>query len=259
MRLLVSVASATEASAALAGGADIIDAKDPFAGALGAVHADVLRAIHVAVGGARPVTAALGDAAEERTIERAARAFTAAGADFVKVGFAGIPGERIAALVSAAVQGARLGRHGGTGVIAVIYADVDRAVSSTARYWLAGGALMELAALGAKGVLLDTADKRGPGLRELVAPDTLAAWVASAHYAGLLVALAGKLSTDDLVFVRDAGADIAGVRGAACDGGRTGHVVADRVRLLRARLDAGNRELHRHWLSPSRAERSLTT
>ena len=46
MRLLVSVASATEASAALAGGADVIDAKNPLAGALGAVSVGVLREIH---------------------------------------------------------------------------------------------------------------------------------------------------------------------------------------------------------------------
>ena len=44
---------------------------------------DVLRAIAAAVGGARPVTAALGDAAGEAAIERAARAFTAAGAELV--------------------------------------------------------------------------------------------------------------------------------------------------------------------------------
>ena len=66
-----------------------------------------------------------------------------------------------------------------------------------------------------------------------IEPRALAAWVADAHDAGLLVALAGKLTADDLTFVRDAGADIAGVRGAACDGGRTGRVTADKVRLLR--------------------------
>jgi uncharacterized protein (UPF0264 family) len=32
--------------------------------------------------------------------------------------------------------------------------------------------------------------------------------------------------------VRETGADVAGVRGAACDAGRMGHVSADRVRLL---------------------------
>ena len=227
MRLLVSVANAADASAALAGGADIIDAKDPLAGALGPVHVGVLRAIHAIVAGARPVTAALGDAAGEAAIERAAHAFTAAGADLVKVGFAGVRcAERLAALVTSAVRGAKTGGRGHAGVIAVWYADADHGASLAS--------LPELAARGAEGVLLDTADKSGPGLRGLVAPDALAAWVARAHDAGLLVALAGKLTADDLAFVRNAGADIAGVRGAACDGGRAGRVGADRVRRLRA-------------------------
>jgi uncharacterized protein (UPF0264 family) len=224
MRLLVSVASEADALAALAGGADIIDAKDPRAGALGAVHLAVLRAIHTVVAGRRPVTAALGDAADEAAIERAADAFTAAGADLVKVGFGASPGERIARLVSAAVRGAKNGGRN-AGVVAVAYADAAPAASLPE--------LLEWAELGAAGVLLDTADKNGPGLRALVAPGTLAAWVTSAHEAGLFVALAGQLTADDLAFVREAGADIAGVRGAACHGGRTGRVEADRVRRLR--------------------------
>ena len=148
----------------------------------------------------------------------------------MKVGFAGIDcAGRVAALIAAAVRGATAGSDGSAAVVAVAYADADRVAS------LAPAVLVEVAArAGAAGVLLDTADKLGPGLRELVEPRALAAWVAEAHEAGLLVALAGKLTADDLTFVRDAGADIAGVRGAACDGGRTGRVTADRVRLLRA-------------------------
>ena len=46
MQLLVSVTDAIEAAAALDGGADIIDAKDPASGALGAVTVDVFRDIH---------------------------------------------------------------------------------------------------------------------------------------------------------------------------------------------------------------------
>src|SRR5438552_80298 len=106
MRLLVSVATAAEALAALDGGADVIDAKNPLAGALGAVSIDRLREIHAAVGGRRPVTAALGDAADEAAIEHDARAFAAAGAAFGKVGFAGIASaERVEALIVAAVRG----------------------------------------------------------------------------------------------------------------------------------------------------------
>jgi (5-formylfuran-3-yl)methyl phosphate synthase len=227
MRLLVSVSSAAEAAEALAGGADVIDAKDPLAGALGAVSAEVLREINAIVAGRRLLTAALGDAAGEAAIECAARTFAAAGAVLVKVGFAGIDSaRRVATLTAAGVRGAAAG-SGSAAVVAVAYADADRVGS------LAPAALVEVAArAGAAGVLLDTADKSGPGLRELVQPPALAAWVTEAHDAGLLVAVAGKLTAADLTFVRDAGADIAGVRGAACDGGRTGRVTADKVRLL---------------------------
>ena len=228
MQLLVSVASATEAMAALAGGADVIDAKDPLAGALGAVSVEVLREIHTAVAGSRPVTAALGDANDEVRIERDVRTFAGAGAALVKIGFGGIGcAERVAALTAAAVRGAAAGRHGKAGIVVVAYADSDRAMS------LPPDAFVTVAArAGADGVLLDTADKAGPGLRGLVTPGALAAWTANVHRTGLFVALAGKLTSADFQFVRDAGADIAGVRGAACDGGRIGCVTSDRVRLL---------------------------
>lgn len=226
MRLLISVTDGAEATAALAGGADLIDAKDPTIGALGAVSIPSLGAIVAAVAGVRPVTAALGDATDEAGLERAAFAFTAAGACLVKVGFAGIStAQRVRTLIAAAVAGATAG-HGN--VVAVAYADA-RGCSC-----LEPEALVEAAVrAGARGVLLDTADKHGPGLRGLMRPGALARWVAAAHAARLLVGLAGKLTADDLPFVRDIGADIAGVRGAACEGGREGHVTADRVRHLR--------------------------
>ena len=229
MQLLVSVANAEEAAAALAGGADIIDAKDPCAGALGAVPVSVLRDIHDVVGDARPVTAALGDASDAVAIERTARTFAQSGAAFVKVGFAGIESRsRIAELVAATVYGSRAGDPR-AGVVAVAYADADR-VSS-----VAFEALLSAAAQGgAEGVLVDTADKHGPGLRQLVTAATLSRWVGDAREAGLFMAVAGKLTADDLAFVRSSGADIAGVRGAACDGGRAGRVSAEKVRLLTA-------------------------
>jgi uncharacterized protein (UPF0264 family) len=230
MQLLVSVATAAEASVALAGGADLIDAKNPLAGALGPVSTDVLREIHATVAGARLVTAAIGDAGDDIEIERAAAAFAAAGATLVKVGFAGImSASRVERLIMAAVRGARTGSDDTGGVVAVAYADADRVAS------LAADVLVDVAARGgATGILLDTADKSGPGLRQLRTPSALARWVAEAHEAGLLVALAGKLTAEDLAVVRDAGADIAGVRGAAFEGGRAGRVSADRVALLRA-------------------------
>jgi uncharacterized protein (UPF0264 family) len=225
MKLLVSVRNAEEARAAAEGGADIVDAKDPGAGALGAVPIDDLRAIWFTLGGRRPLTAALGDAADEASIERAALACSAAGAALVKIGFAGVTSAaRVAALLAAACRGARAG-HPESGVIGVAYAD---RVESLALDDLAEAA----ARAGARGVLVDTIDKNGPGLRNLVTCEALAVWARRAHDAGLLVALAGRLAPDDLPWARGAGADVAGVRGAACDGGRMGSVSARRVRQL---------------------------
>lgn len=227
MKLLVSVRNAIDASAALAGGADIIDAKEPASGALGAVDLATFQHIVAAVADARPVTAALGDAVDEQAIAHTADAYARAGARLVKIGFAGITSRtRVASLVAAARDGAA-GTH--AGVIATAYADADRVAS------LNPFAMIDAAALaGATGILLDTVDKQGPGLRGLMSSERLHSWVSAARDARLLVALAGKLTADDFGFVNDAGADIIGVRGAACDGGRTGQIVAARVRAIRS-------------------------
>jgi uncharacterized protein (UPF0264 family) len=222
MRLLVSVADTIDAAAALAGGADVIDAKDPRAGALGAVSLTVFRGIHACVGGARPVSAALGDATDEARIASSARAYADAGAAFVKVGFDASAGaDRIERLLAAAVRGATHAGPGACGVVAVAYAD-EAGVADV---------MPDIAArVGARGVLLDTAHKHGPGLCQLCPPRTITGWVRSAQRKGLFVALAGKLDAHDLAAMAATGADLAGVRGAACDGGRTGHVTAERVR-----------------------------
>ena len=227
MQLLVSVRNAQEAASALAGGADIIDAKDPGAGPLGAVTVDALRAIVRTVAGRRPVTAALGDASDEDLVEREAEAFVRAGAGLVKVGLADV-GEpaRAKSLIASAARGAGADR-----VIAVAYADYRRARSVSPLD------VLDVAnALHVKGVLLDTADKHGPRLRTLVPPAALTYWVTMARGAGLLVALAGSLAAEDIDDVRRSGTDIVGVRGAACEGGREGSVSEERVRLLKERV-----------------------
>ena len=65
MRLLVSVRNAAEAAAALAGGADIVDAKEPLNGALGPVGHGMLASITATIGGSAPVSAALGEFARD--------------------------------------------------------------------------------------------------------------------------------------------------------------------------------------------------
>jgi (5-formylfuran-3-yl)methyl phosphate synthase len=88
---------------------------------------------------------------------------------------------------------------------------------------------------GVGGCLLDTAVKDGRGLFEWLTPEALAALVAEGHAAGLEMALAGALRAEDLAVVRTTGADIAGVRSAACrDGRRSAPLDAERIGRLRA-------------------------
>lgn len=227
MRLLVSVATPDDVRAALDGGADIIDAKNPDVGALGAVTLARLGEIRAVVGETRLVTAALGDATDEATIESVARAYAAAGAGLVKVGLLGTTSVTQALmLATAAVRGAAAADGG---VVMVAYADASRthAIAPT-------DVIAVAARSGARGVLIDTMDKDGPGLFGVLSPGELGLWVVTAQAAGLLVAVAGKLTAADLPRVRAAGADIAGVRGAACVGGRSGHVSPALVRALLA-------------------------
>jgi uncharacterized protein (UPF0264 family) len=224
MHLLVSVADAVEARAALLGGADVIDAKDPRDGALGAVRPEVLHALRDAVAG-RPLSAALGDRGPPALVERRARAAAQVGAAFVKLGFRG------AAAVSQARRRAAAARRGAgarTGLVLVGYAD-----------WQRGGgiepdALLALAVeTNAVGVLLDTMVKDA-GLFTLLEPEVIGGWVAAAHGTGLFACLAGSLRGADFATSRALGADVVGVRGAACVGGRTGRVSRARVTALSA-------------------------
>src|SRR5881628_1347277 len=111
MQLLISVAGPAEARTALRGGADVIDAKDPRHGALGPVPLHRLAAIRAAVAGARPLSAALVDAASEAALAGAVAAAATLGVAFVKVGFAGVTNEARARRLALAAQ--RVGADGG--------------------------------------------------------------------------------------------------------------------------------------------------
>jgi uncharacterized protein (UPF0264 family) len=229
MQLLISVATAADARAAVEGGADIVDAKDPGAGALGAVTLARLREIWEAANDTQPLSAALGDATDEQVVARDTRACIEAGAYYVKVGLLGTTNVgRAEALLSAAVSGFASSCGG---VVAVAYADADPSAA------LSPGAIVSAAARArARCVLIDTLHKSGPGLLGVMSPSELDRWIATAHDAGLWAAVAGKLTAAELPVVAGLGADVAGVRGAACFGGRNGRVSAELVATLAGRL-----------------------
>ena len=231
MKLLVSVVDAAEARLAVAGGVDIVDVKNPAEGSLGAPAPGVIAQVRDVVPAELPLSAALGDLpCLPGTAALAALGAARSGAAYVKLGLWGAAGTEDAAAV---LRAARVAVDGEAEVVAVAYADAAR----VPRRPLAPSELVAAAReAGLSGCLIDTAVKDGRGLLSWLGADALAELVAEAHGAGLEIALAGELRAADLVAVRAAGADIAGVRSAVCRGGRTGALDPSRIAALRDEL-----------------------
>jgi uncharacterized protein (UPF0264 family) len=247
MRLLVSVTDAHEARVAVEGGVDIVDVKNPAEGALGAPAPGVIERVREVVPAELPVSAALGDLPGlSGTAALAALGAARSGAAYVKVGLWGTSTTDDAVAVLRAVREAV---DGGTTVIAAAYADAERIhggplppaadAERVSGGPLPPGAVVEAASRAdIGGCLLDTALKDGRGLFEWLTPEAVAALVAEGHAAGLEMALAGALRAEDLSLVRATGADIAGVRSAACrHGRRTAPLDPRQIRRLRAVCD----------------------
>jgi uncharacterized protein (UPF0264 family) len=230
MPLLVSVRSAEEVVAALAGGADIIDAKEPARGSLGAVEPAVLSAIAARTPASVPLSVALGDCTSEagvRAAVGAARLPERSAPVYRKLGFAGVPSvERVADLLATAIESAAGGLSAPC-IVAVAYADHGAAATVAPR-----DVLRAAIAAGASGLLVDTWLKDGRGLLDHVPLERLGALSTSARAAGLLFAVAGSLDSHAITRVAEV-ADVVGVRGAACRGGRSGEVDPQRVAELR--------------------------
>jgi uncharacterized protein (UPF0264 family) len=233
MRLLVSVRSGEEVAAALTGGADIVDAKEPARGPLGPVTPAALAAIVACTPASVPLSVALGDStgraalrATLRAALEAARIEERRAPVYLKLGFAGVRSlDRITARLEAAIAYASEAP-----IVAVGYADADAAETPAAEEVL-GAAV----AAGAGGFLVDTWRKDGRTLLDHFPVERLAALSRRARGAGLLFALAGSLDSDAISRLTEI-ADVVGVRGAACRDGRSGTVDRRCVARLRRRI-----------------------
>jgi (5-formylfuran-3-yl)methyl phosphate synthase len=227
MRLMISVVSVDEAREALRGGAEILDIKNPAEGSLGAQSPGLIKDICKHFSGETEISAAIGDMPHlPGTAALAALGAAVCGADYVKVGLYGARNEADAvALLREAQQAVR---EFDTAVIAAVYADYRRAGT------LNPECLPHIAAeAGVQGCLVDTAIKDGRTLFDFLDPETLCLLAEQAHAAGLLFALAGALSEQDLQPANDLGADVVGLRTAACrNNQRSGPLEAARVQKL---------------------------
>lgn len=236
-RLLVSVRSADEALAALAGGADIIDVKEPLRGPLGMADVDSIAEVVACVAGQAPVSAALGELRDWTADSgiTVSPPVLPSGLTFTKLGLAGSACRADWVTNWLAVRAAfeREARRR-LPWIAVAYADaviansprIDDSIAAAAR-------------TGCTGVLIDTYEKSRSSVLDLLSAGDLRSLRALAHSRGLFFALAGRIGAADFRRQSIRMADIVGVRSAACTrGDRTQTVSTAQVALLRERLQS---------------------
>ncbi|BCX88911.1 (5-formylfuran-3-yl)methyl phosphate synthase [Methylomarinovum tepidoasis] len=218
-RLLASVTDPDEARLAAAGGADIVDIKNPAEGALGALPAATIREIRAILPKAT-LSATIGDLPPQPgPVLEAVRSTAACGVDYVKIGF--FPGGDLDATLKALrplTADCRL--------IAVLLAD----------YLIALPLLDILAEYGFAGAMLDTADKAKGPLTAIRPRPFLERFVNQARERGLLTGLAGSLQLEDIDQLLPLRPDYLGFRGALCRKGRQSRLDPRRLQAIREKI-----------------------
>jgi uncharacterized protein (UPF0264 family) len=229
--LLVSVRSAAEAEAALAGGAGLIDVKEPANGPLGRASAETIAEVLRVVAGRRPVSAALGEILTDSELPEVR------GLTFVKWGLKGCPfwlddwPRRLATtayLVAQVIPGCRL--------VPVAYADWELVGAPPPQ------AVCDFACqYGCGAFLLDTWYKGHWNLLNHLSVEEVAGLVRRCQDAGIPVALAGSLGPAQFAELCPVRPDWFAVRGAVCRGGdRKAPIDAEAVRRLAELIRAAN-------------------
>lgn len=210
-RLLVSVRDADEALAAVLAGADLVDAKDPVRGALGALPPETVRAIIARVDGRAITSAVAGEPDDGGALAASVAAIAATGVDYVKVAVRHAMSDDDLARGAAAAPGR---------LIAVLFAESG----------VASDLVFRLGRAGFAGAMIDTAGKDGRRLTDHCDQPTLDAFTTACRAHGLLSGLAGSLALGDLPVLAGRGADYLGFRGGLCrESDRTRSLDPDRV------------------------------
>ena len=231
-KLLLSVRSAHEANLALEAGVDLIDIKEPSAGALGAASPEVIDEIVQLVNRRSPTSVACGELIQSAA--EIAKRLPGSGPgprpgglwpDYVKVGLSGCGSiddwpqkwRQFLALLPPR-----------SAPVAVIYADWREADAPSP-----AEVIEQVKSVKRAAVLIDTFDKTGPGLLRISSIDVVRALIDEVRTLRMPVAVAGQLTFDDAVAVALLGPDYVGVRGGVCRPDRNGDL--DRERLIKWR------------------------
>lgn len=207
--LLVSVRDAIEAQAALHGGADLIDIKEPRSGSLGPAEVGTWRKIAEVIGRAKPLSVALGELQDNTLCDLARQA---AGMQFAKIGLSGCDVEldwisrwhKAIDNLPSDVES-----------VAVIYAD-----HALARSPLPAAILQQAIQFGCAALLFDTYSKQHGHLFDHLSERELLPVLRDARQGGLKIVLGGSLRGELVSRALDLEPDYLAVRGAVCRGDR---------------------------------------
>jgi (5-formylfuran-3-yl)methyl phosphate synthase len=230
LKLLISPKNETEAEEAIAGGADIIDVKNPEEGPLGANFPWIISRIRQVTPANIEVSCTLGEAPSlPGSMALAALGAAATGVNYVKAGLYGLKTVDDAVHLMRNVAKAAKEYNPEVKVVISGYADAERisTVDPLLVPKIAHEAQADIA-------MLDTAVKDGKNLFTFLTKPQLQRFINEAHGYGLKAALAGSLQKGDLVAVYALGADVVGLRGAACILGDrvNGRITREKVREL---------------------------
>ncbi len=230
MKLLISPKDEKEAAEAIAGGADIIDVKNPKEGALGANFPWIIKRIREITPKNIEVSCTLGDVPNlPGAMSLAALGAATTGVDYIKAGLYGLKTEEDAVYLTRSVTRAVRDFDSSIKVVITGYADASRVGSVNPMLIpdITHKAQADIA-------MIDTAVKDGKNLFTFLTINQLRSFVDAAHDHGLKAALAGSLKKEDLPAVYALGADVVGLRGAACTHGDRvdGRITRETVREL---------------------------
>jgi len=233
-QLLVSVRSADEAEKAIAGGAEILDIKDPSRGSLGMGRLSDISAIaelNPIANGRIPLSVALGELCDWSGAD--AIPDLPEGIRFAKMGLSHTSHDP--EWISQWIRVRHLFRQQSghrLSWVAVAYADADIANAPRIEQVLEAAIRTEC-----EGLLIDTWQKDGQQLIDHVDAARLEEIQIRCHRSGLFLALAGCLNVGSLPKLQTVAADVIAIRSAACrKSDRNSELDSTQVAVFREKL-----------------------
>lgn len=197
---------------AISGGADIIDVKNPHEGPLGANFPWIIKRIRQITPTNIEVSCTIGEQPNHPgSMALASFGAAATGVNYIKAGLSGLRTVEEAVQLMRDITKAAKEYNPSIKVVVSGYADAAR-ISSVAPLFVPKIAYEAQADV----AMLDTAIKDGQNLFSFLTKAQLKYFVNTARKYGLNAALAGSLKKEDLPLVYASGADVVGLRSAAC-------------------------------------------